>query len=328
MAARMPHSEQHPARPAPLRRTDERGRTLLALLITTALFMAELVGGLLSGSLALLADAAHMATDVVALALVLFSLWFARRPFSHERSYGYHRVEILATLGNGVVLFAAAGYILVEAALRLGTPQVVQSGPMLGIAAAGLAANLFAGLALSSGARHSLTMRGALWHVLSDAVGSVGVILAGLLILLFGWYRADAAIGLGIGLLVLFSSGRLLWPSIHILLEGTPHDVDLLKLRGAILETPGVLEVHDIHAWTLTSGYNAMTAHVVIQDGTPATEREELLDGLRHKLPARFPVGHVTIQLEESSHCCDEDHQPGQTSRSAPTAGNGGEPHS
>ena len=282
----------------------------VALLITAAVLAVEVVGGVLTNSLALLADAGHMVTDVGALGLALFAAWFAGRPHSPTRSYGYHRVEILAALANGLALWAIAGYVFLEASRRFQEAPEVNSGPMLAVAAAGLVANLVTARMLLGGSRRSLNMHGAFLHVLGDALGSLGAILAGILMLLFGWFLADPIISVFIGVIVLVSSARLVWPAVHILLEGTPKELDLGELEAAIQETPGVLQVHDLHAWALTSGYNAVTAHVVLSEEVPRGSHEEVLDQLRHMLPARFPVGHLTIQLEESSHCCEEAHMP------------------
>ena len=289
----------------------------VALLITAVVLAVEVVGGVLTNSLALLADAGHMVTDVAALGLALFAAWFAGRPHSPTRSYGYHRVEILAALANGLALWAIAGYIFVEASRRFQEAPEVNSGPMLAVAAAGLVANLVTARMLSGGSGRSLNMHGAFLHVLGDALGSLGAILAGILMLLFGWFLADPIISVFIGVIVLVSSARLVWPAVHILLEGTPKDLDLGELEAAIQDTVGVLQVHDLHAWALTSGYNAVTAHVVLSEEASRESHEEVLDRLRHMLPARFPVGHLTIQLEESSHCCEEAHLP-DSSHAAP----------
>ncbi len=297
------------------------GRRLgIALGITAAFLVVEVVGGLLTGSLALIADGAHMGTDVATLSLALFAAWFATRPHSSRRTYGHQRVEILAALANGFALWLAAGYIFFQAAGRFQDSRVVDAGPMLLVALLGLAANLASAAVLLRGARGSLNVRGALLHVGSDALGSVGVVLAAVLMLSFSWYLADPIISVFIGGLVLLSSTRLILPAVHILLESAPKEIDLDKLQESIHGTEGVLEVHDLHVWALTSGYNAMTAHVVVDDTVTPAQHEEVLDRLRHMVPARFPVGHVTIQLEESSRCCDEAHLP---SRHVPEAQNG-----
>jgi cobalt-zinc-cadmium efflux system protein len=287
-------------------------RLAIALGITAAFLVVEVVGGLLTGSLALVADGAHMGTDVAALSMALFATWFATRPHSARNTYGHQRVEILAALANGLALWLAAGFIFYQAAGRFQESRVVDAGPLLLVASLGLAANLASGAVLLRGARGSLNVRGALVHVGADALGSVGVVLAAVLMLSFSWYLADPIISVSIGVLVLLSSTRLILPALHILLESTPKEIDLDELQGSIHDTEGVLEVHDLHVWSLTSGYNAMTAHVVVDDTVTPIQHEEVLDRLRHMIPTRFPVGHVTIQLEESSRCCEEAHLPGQ----------------
>ncbi len=282
----------------------------MALVVTAVFLVVEVAGGLLTHSLALLADAGHMTTDVAALGLALFAAWFAGRPHTSQRSYGYHRVEILAALANGVALWAIAGYVFSEAAGRFSNAPEVRSGPMLVVASVGLATNLFVARVLVGRAGKSLNLHAALIHVLGDALGSVGAIVAAVLMLSFGWFLADPIISVLIGVIVLLSSAKLIWPAVHILLEGTPRELDLAELESSIRDTPGVLQVHDIHAWALTSGYNAVTAHVVLSEEAPLESREAVLDRLRHMLPERFPVGHLTIQLEESSHCCEEAHLP------------------
>ena len=313
------HQHPHAHRPGS---DDRRRRKALAwaIAITSAMLVAEVIAGVLTNSLALLADAVHMGTDVGALSLALFAVWLASKAHSPQRSYGYHRVEILAALANGVALWAASGYIIYEAVGRLGDPPDVESGLLLIVATIGLVANLVTARILMSTATGNLNIRAAMFHVTGDALGSVGVILAGLLILGFSWTIADPIIGLVIGLLILVSSARLIWPAIHILLEGTPPEVNLETLHDAILGTTGVQAVHDIHAWALTSGNNAMTAHVVLDPDVPFSEREQVLDRLRHMIPDRFHIGHTTIQLEESSACCDVQHllNPSSESKGAP----------
>ena len=305
----------------PIGRETSRRVLLVALALTTAFLVIEVVGAFLTNSLALLADAGHMVTDVASLSLALFAIWFAARPHSPQRSYGYYRVEILAALGNGFALWLIAAYIFFEAAQRFQATPEVQAGPVLVVGAFGLAVNLVSALLLFPSSETSLNVQGAFLHVVGDLLGSLGVIAAALLMLLFDWFLADPIISVLIGLLILFSSGRLIWRTVHILLEGTPPEVDLHDLEDAIRGIGGVFQVHDLHAWTLTSGYNAMTAHVVVEDAVPPSQREALLDRLRHLIPARFSIQHVTIQIEESSHCCEEEHLPdGSGAGTAPQA--------
>ena len=284
--------------------------SLIALGLTLAFLLVEAIGAVLTNSLALLADAGHMLSDTASLGLALFSLWFASRPRTPYRSFGYHRVEVLAALGNGVALWGVAAYILYEASGRLANAPEVHAAPMLAIAALGLLVNLAGMALLHGGAGESLNVRGAFLHMLGDALGSVGAMSAAVLILLFGWFIADPIISIAIAALILWSSRTMVWQAVHILLEGTPHGVDLADLERTIAAAGGVAQVHDLHAWTLTSGYNAMSAHVVVTDSLSAADRDALLDRLRHLVPERFPIHHVTIQMEESSHCCDVAHLP------------------
>ena len=310
-----------------LAREGTQRRLLVAAGITVTFLVVEIVAGVLTHSLALLADAVHMGADIGALGLAIFAVWFAGRSHTPRVSYGYHRVEILAALVNGLALWGAAAFIFIEAAGRFGDPPKVEAGPMLAVAVLGLAANIVSARILLGGGGQNLNLRAATYHVLGDALGSVGAILAGVLMLAFSWYAADAIISVIIsviiGVLILIASTRLIRPAVHILLEGTPRDVDMRKLESAIVATGGVDRVHDLHAWTLTSGYNAMTAHVVLEPEVAASLREEILDRLRHMIPERFSVQHVTIQLEESSSCCDVAHPLG-SEEPGPAAREGG----
>ena len=300
--------EHHPAGEA----HGGHGRALLvAIAITASFTVAEIVGGVLTNSLALLADAGHMATDVATLSLALFAAWLAGRPHSARRSYGNQRVEILAALASGAALWGIAAYIFVEASHRFGSPPEVRSLPMLVVAALGLLANLASERVLIGASGGNLNLRAAFLHVIGDAIGSVGAIVAAALMLTLHWSLADPIISVAIGVVLVVGSARLLGPALHILLEGTPADLDLEEIEGAILKVDGVQRVHDLHAWTLTSGYNAVTAHVVLADEVPPGSRERVLDDLRHMLPTRYPIKHLTVQLEGSSHCCDEAHVPG-----------------
>jgi cobalt-zinc-cadmium efflux system protein len=277
------------------RRSRDRRRLSITLVLVLAYMVAEVVGGLMTGSLALLADAGHMLSDAGALALSLFALWIAQRPSSPRRSYGYYRAEILAALANGAALVAIAIYIFVEAVQRIGSPPEVLGGPMILIALGGLLVNLV-GLWLLSGAdSDSLNIRGAWLHVLADALGSVGAVLAGACMLLFGWYWADPAASILIGLLVLFSSWELLQETVAVLMEGVPGNIDLEAVRRAIFELPGVAGVHDLHVWAITSGMVAMSGHVAVE---PETTGSELLLRSHEMLRERFGIAHVTLQLE------------------------------
>ena len=311
MSSAHSHGHAHGAGPHGGRDQATARRLLIAMAITATFMVVELVGGLLTNSLALLADAGHMATDVTALAVALLAHWLASKPHSAVRSYGSIRAEILAALANGMILLAVAVYIFVEAIRRLGAPPPVDGVPMLGIAAAGMVANLVAARVLMEGAGSNLNFRGAMLHMLSDVVNSAGVLVAAVLVIAFGWYLADPIVSTAVAGMMLIMAVQLVRPAVHILLEATPRDLDLDQLEQSIRGQSGVLQVHDLHAWTLSSGYNAVTAHVVVSETILPGERERVLDSLRHMIPDRFPVRHLTIQLEESTQCCEETHMPG-----------------
>lgn len=279
---------------------DSRARQLtIALAITTTFLLAEIAGGMLTNSLALLADAGHMATDVAALSLSLFAIWLARRPATPERSFGYLRAEILAALINGASLVAISIYIFWEALQRIGEPPEVDSGPMLAVAIAGLGANAVSAWVLSRGDGHShgndLNTRGALLHVFGDMLGSAGAILAALVMLATGWYLADPLLSAGIGLLILWSSWKLLRASVDVLLEATPAGIDAGGVRAAMLTIDDVEGVHDLHIWTVTSGLIALSSHVEV---TGTRDWHAVLLDLSALLRERFGIAHVTLQPE------------------------------
>ena len=267
------------------------------LALTVALTIVEAVGGVLTGSLALLADAGHMVADDASLGLALLALWIARRPPTPERSFGYRRAEILAALANGVALVAIAIWIFVEAARRLLDPPDVLGGWMLAVAALGLVGNAvaFAVLARSSGG--NLNLRAALRHVLADLVGSVGVIAAAVVVLLTGWLYADPIVGMLIGALILASSWSILRDSVNILLESTPSDVDAREVGRTLSTAAGVVEVHDLHIWTITSGFPALSAHVLVGRAEDCHRRRRELEAL---LAERFGIAHTTLQVEHA----------------------------
>jgi cobalt-zinc-cadmium efflux system protein len=272
---------------------------VIALAITATFLLVEVAGGILTNSLALLADAGHMATDVAALALALFAIWLARRPATAERSFGYLRAEILAALINGASLVAISIYIFWEAFQRIGEPPEVDSGPMLAVAIAGLAANAASAWVLSRGGghRHDLNTRGALLHVIGDMLGSAGAIVAALIMLATGWYLADPLLSAGIGLLILWNSWKLLRESVDVLLEATPHGIDADEVRAAMAATDDVDGVHDLHIWTVTSGLIALSSHV---DVTGTRDWHAVLLDLSTLLRERFGIAHVTLQPEQS----------------------------
>jgi len=273
-------------------------------------FLVELVGGVLTNSLALLSDAFHLLTDVAAVALALVAQWFARRPSTSRRSFGYRRVEILAAQFNGFTLILVAVYILYEAWIRMLDPPQVHSWPMIVVATVGLVAQLIVALVLGKAKGESLNVKGAYLHALTDALQSVGVIVAGLIMAFTGWYMADPIVSVFLGLLVGYSGVGLLVEASHVLIEGTPPEVDLERIASQIRRAPGVAEVTDLHAWSLTSGYNALSAHVVAE----VEELEGGFDGLRQRLDSdlrrNHPIHHVTLQVEldckncQISGCC------------------------
>lgn len=292
------------------REAPDRRALLAALGIIGAFFIIEGVGGYLTNSLALMADAGHLLTDVGALLLALGAMWLAGRPVSEQRTFGFHRVEILAALVNGVTLWGVAGYIGYQAYHRIIEPPEVNSLPMVLVALVGLLAQVGVALMLARSSRQSLNVRGAYIHVATDAVQSVGVVVAGLLMLFFGWFLADPIISVLTAVLIAYSGARIVRQASHILLEGAPSHVDVAALRRVMEALPEVERVHDLHTWTITSGYDAMSAHVIIREGATAHRTREILSQLRHLAAQRFGIAHVTIQVEEHDLECAEDHAP------------------
>ncbi|AVO49553.1 cation transporter [Melaminivora suipulveris] len=266
-----------------------------ALALTGTFLIVEVAGGLWSGSLALLSDAAHMLTDVVALAIALLAVRIGRRPADDRRTFGYARFEILAAAFNALLLFAVAGYVLYEAWRRFYEPAEVQSVAMLVVAAAGLVINLVSMRLLSAGRDHSLNVKGAYLEVWADLLGSVGVIAGAVLIWLTGWLWVDTLVAVAIGLWVLPRTWVLLGESAHVLLEGVPRGISLPEVRSALAEHPGVASVHELHVWSLTSGQISLTAHIV---NAPQAHPQELLVQLRAMLAERFALHHTTLQVE------------------------------
>ena len=279
----------------------------LAIVFCLTLFylIVEVIGGLWTGSLALLADAGHMLTDVAGVGLALLAIWFAEKPASPERTYGYYRVEILAALTNAVILIFISVYILYEAYERFRNPPAVQSGGMLAVAAVGLVVNIVGVVILRSGSKESLNMKGAYFEVLSDMLTSIGVIIAGAIMLTTGWYYADPLISAGIGLFIFPRTWSLLRDAVGVLLEGTPSDVNIAALREKLLRIEGVAEIHDLHVWSLTSGVNALSLHAVLNEGA---EHDDVL-ALVHELCTKdFKIAHVTAQTERADFACHETH--------------------
>lgn len=275
------------------------------LVLTGSYLIAEVIGGILTGSLALLADAGHMLTDVGGLALALFAINMTQRAASATRTYGYYRAEILAALTNAVVLIGISLYILYEAYQRFRNPPEVSSKSMLLVACLGLIINIIGMLVLRKGSKESLNMKGAYFEVLSDMLTSIGVIIAAVIMLTTGWYYADPIISAGIGLFILPRTWILLKDAVGVLLEGTPSDVNVDEVRKAILSIAGVKAVHDLHVWALTSGYNALSAHVVIENGLAYNDT---LTVINNAVTSNFKINHTTIQLEGGNYKEEQTH--------------------
>ncbi|MGE0353973.1 MAG: cation diffusion facilitator family transporter [Gemmatimonadales bacterium] len=269
------------------------------LALTGGFMLVEAVGGYLSGSLALLADAGHMLTDVAALGLALFSASMARRPADANKTYGYYRYEILAALVNGAALFGIAIWVVIEAIGRLSQPPQIRTGLFLAVAAAGLAANIVALLLLHGSSRQSLNSRGVYLHVLGDALGSVGALGAAAIIALTGWTPADPIASILLSLLILVGAWRLVRESTDVLLEAVPAHVSMTEVRDRMLEVPGVTAVHDLHVWTVGGGLIAMSGHAVVPS---LPDHPTVLDEIRTCM-ARLGIGHVTIQIEVDGPC-------------------------
>jgi cobalt-zinc-cadmium efflux system protein len=258
--------------------------------------VVEAVGGILTRSLALLSDAGHVLADVGALAMALVALGVASRPPTLRKSFGYHRLEVLAALGNGLTLWVLVAFIGWEAVRRLAQPVDVDVPGMLGVAGVGLAANVASAVLLARVAEAGLNLRAALLHVIGDLLGSVGTIVAGAVMWATGWTRADPVASLFICALIMVSSWTLIRDTVNVLMEGTPRDVDMDALRRAIAGEPGVRGVHDLHVWTVTSGFHALSAHVEVDAGL---DRERVLRRLNVLLRERFGLEHTTLQLED-----------------------------
>jgi cobalt-zinc-cadmium efflux system protein len=276
---------------------DSVRRLWIALVLTSVFLVAEVVGGFLSNSLALLADAGHMLTDVAALALSLFVAWFSRRPETDKRTYGYLRLEILAAFINGAALLLLSAWILIEAVLRFGTPEPISGGLMLVVAVLGLLVNVAAAWTLHPSQGGSMNIRGAYLHVLSDLLGSVGTVTAALLVQYTGWLIADPIASVFVTLLIVRAAWRLVRESIDVLLESTPAHISLGAVREQLEAIPGIESVHDLHVWTVTSNHIAMSAHAIVRE----PERQQHV--LEHALDAMrlFGIHHVTIQLERQA---------------------------
>ncbi|WDZ92195.1 cation diffusion facilitator family transporter [Nocardiopsis sp. HUAS JQ3] len=280
-------------------------RLAVVLGMMLAVAAVQVVGAALSDSLALLADAGHTVTDSFGVALALVAVWIAARPATSRRTFGYQRAEILAAAVNALVLFVLCGFIVVEAVERLRAPADVSGPGMIAVAAFGLVMNIGALLVLRSGARASLNVKGAYLEVLSDALASVGVIAGGVVVWLTGWDRVDTLVSLGIAAIIVPRAWSLLREAVHILLEATPQGMDLSEVRDHLLGHPAVLDVHDLHAWTITSGVPVMSAHVVVAE-EHLRDSGRMLDELHECLTGHFDVEHSTLQLEPPGHADHE----------------------
>jgi cobalt-zinc-cadmium efflux system protein len=273
-------------------------RLKLALALSCIYFFAELIGGFLTNSLALLSDAGHMLSDIGALALSLFAFRIAKRPATVSSTYGYHRVEILAALFNGLTLWLIVGVIFAAAYNRFLDPPPVESHGMMVVASVGLLVNLVAGAVLYDSHHHNLNLRGAFLHIVSDALGSVGAITAGLIMLFTGWYVADPVISILIGLLILHASWNLVKESLSVLMQAVPKGIRLEDVQRCLEEVAGVSKVHDLHVWAVTSDLFTLSAHAVVENGG---DFHQVLNGIEEVLKERFNIEHTTIQLEIES---------------------------
>jgi cobalt-zinc-cadmium efflux system protein len=292
------HTDQHD-RSSEKRARGAGGSLRAALIITSSVLVIEFVGAIYSNSLALLADAGHMLTDVAALSLSFFALWFSTKPATPKKTYGFYRVEILAALLNGVFLLLVALYVLYKAYGRLLDPPDVRGELMLLVASGGLIANLASAYILFGKQSESLNVRGAFFHVLSDALGSVGAIVASLLIIFFGWNSADAVVSAVVAILILSSSWILIRGAVDILLEGAPAHINLVTLKDHLTAADGIQSVHDLHVWTLTSGVVAMSCHVIVGDCTDLGS--DVVGRIRRIAHDRFRIDHTTIQVESEN---------------------------
>lgn len=289
MSAGHTHDHAHGAR------TSSTRALLLTLGLTTTYAVAEVIGGLITGSLALLADAGHMISDSGSIAVALIAIWLARRPATAQRSFGFKRAEILAALFNGVTLVAIAIWIFIEAGRRLSDPPNVLGGWMLAIAFGGVLINVAGALILARGERSSLNLQAALRHVIADLLGSVGVIAAAIVILTTGWVYADPLISVLIALLVAASSWGVLRDSVSILLESTPRGIDAADVQMRMAALDGVANVHDLHIWTITSGFPALSAHVLVERGEDCHAKRRELERV---LDAEYEIDHTTLQVD------------------------------
>jgi cobalt-zinc-cadmium efflux system protein len=284
------HSHSHERRGA-----ESVNKLKLALVLTAVYMFAEAIGGWMTNSLALLADAGHMLTDVAALSLTLAAIWFASRPATAKKTFGYYRLEILAAFVNGIALVLISLWVIYEAYERWQTPPEIKGAALTIIAVGGLVVNLVCAGLLHGDHAHDLNMRGAWLHVIGDALGSVTAIAAGVLIVSFGWLWADAASSVLISLIIIVGAWNLIKESVNVLLEGTPAHINLKAVEETIRATENVEDVHDLHIWTITSGMEALSVHIIHRD---EVSQKDLLQTVRAKLHNEFGIDHLTIQME------------------------------
>ena len=287
-------------------RATAKQRLRVVLLLTALYLAAEVIGGILTKSLALLADAGHMLADVGGLALALVAIKFAERPPTPERTYGFHRVEILAALANAVLLIGISAFILYEAYERFRHPIPIVGGAMFWVAIVGLLVNVSGMIILRGGSSKNLNVKGAYFEIVSDMLASIAVIAAAIIIWTTGWTYADPILSAGIGLFILPRTWKFLQEILGVLLEGAPSDVDMSALRGAIGSVIGVAGIHDLHVWMLTSGINALSVHVVAAEGVSP---ELVRRSVRDRIASGFQIGHVTVEVE-CSGCLPEETHP------------------
>lgn len=295
-----------------------RRRLMMVLVLTFTYMLAEAAGGYFTNSLALLSDAGHMLTDVASLILAMLALWFAARPITPKKTYGYYRLEILAALANGVALVVISLLIFYEALQRIEQPEAVAGFEVMLIATGGLAINGISAWLLHSASEENLNMRGAFLHVISDALGSVGAIAAGLLVWWKGWALADPLISIAMCVLIVYSSWQLIRESVNILLEGTPSHINIRAVIECLHAVEGVMDVHDLHVWTISSGKEALSAHVTIQ---PGASHRLVLYALQNRLLSEFNIGHLTIQIESPDEANIENVKLYQIRSQKPEAG-------
>ncbi|MFJ2768530.1 cation diffusion facilitator family transporter [Streptomyces sp. NPDC087300] len=303
MGAGHDHGHTHGAPTTGTAANAYKGRLRIALTITIIVMFAQIVGGIMADSLALIADATHMATDALGLGMALLAIHFANRPPTANRTFGYARAEILAALANCLLLLGVGGYVLYEAVERFITPAQTQGGLAVFFGVFGLVANMISLSLLMRGQKDSLNVRGAFLEVLADTLGSLTVIIAASVIMLTGWQAADPIASLVIGVMIVPRTVKLLKETLNVLLESAPKGVDMGEVRAHILDLPGVEDIHDLHAWTITSGMPVLSAHVVVSSGTlDAIGHEKMLHELQGCLGDHFDVEHCTFQLEPSGH--------------------------